>query len=169
MSEYTVWMRIDLHSSQWPSEATWVKGTLKWALELASEQEKALKGYKIYEAKVWRDGTKGSVALEARAEAADFETGADLILDAIEAGLKAVNERNLQGIVYAYNGGAVEEEGYQGDFLRVLKSEFAIEREPAQPLTPQLVAYEAAKSQRQATLSEAMEAMYGAPTEEPGI
>jgi hypothetical protein len=169
MSEHTVWMRINLHSSQWPSEATWAKGTLSWALELASEREKALKGYKIYAAKAWRDGQTGSVALEAQVEAADFEAASDLVLNLIDHGLEVVNQKNRRGTLYKYHGGAVEEEGYQEDFLRVLKSEFAIEVEPQKPLTPQQVAYEAAKAQRQATLTEAMEAMFGTKPEDPGL
>ena len=166
MSEQTIWMRIDLHSSQWPAEATWAKGTLSWALEIASEKASALRSYKIYGAKTWRDGQTGSVALSAQVEAADFEAASDLVLNLIDSGLQAVSDRNSRGVVYKYHGGAVEEEGYQGDFLRVLKSEFAIEAEPP---TPQQVAYEAAQASRQVTLSEAMEAMFGTPREEPSL
>ena len=169
MSEQTVWMRIDLHSSQWPSEAMWAQGALSWALELAGEQEPALKSYKIYRAKNLGNGQTGNVALMAQVEAKDFEAASDLLLNLIDHGLEVVSERNSQGITYKYNGGAVEEEGYQDDFLRVLKSEFLIDPEPPQPLTPQRLAYEAAARKRQETLTEAMEAMFGGKPEEPSI
>lgn len=162
-------MRINLHSSQWPSEAAWAKSALSWALEIVSEKTSSLKSYAIYPAQAWHDGQTGSVALEAHIEASDFEAAGDLVLDLIDEGLDMVNARESRGIVYKYSGGAVEEEGLQEEFLRVLKTEFNIDPVEKKPLTPAQIAFEAAAVKRGETLKEALEAMYGGKIEEPSL
>ena len=168
-------MRLKLHSSLWPAEARWGSGVARWALEIGQAKDERLLDWTVYDDKKLPDGQRQQVAVVAHVSVEEgrdaFEEAANAVLDALDAGFGQINGRDQfarRGYLYDYAGGAVDEEGYQAEFVEQLKKEFAIEPEAPKPLTPEQIAFQERAAARQRALQANLIELFGKP-EEPSI
>ena len=173
--EREVWMRLQLHSSGFQPEARWAAGKVRQAMELAEEAGGQLLRHRVYEPKTLGDGRDQRVALRARVMVAEgfeaFDEAVGLVFDILDDGLETVNQTGAagrDGQRVSYTGGAAEEEGFQAEFVARLKREFDIELAPAQPLTPEQVAFRQRAEARQRALQANLIELFGKP-EEPSV